>query len=360
MREARPRFLEHRTRALAAKRFFAVEHFRLDLIVAKFQFPTFVVERDNLTGWILPCVKKGRQEPSRSEAFALIRNCSCYPDLWQGRILGSRRRRNVHFNQRVAFIKTLELARAQVLLPSRKPVPVVPFSCQRDQNTCAKEAPVYNRERIVGHRRPQVTCIAVLTRLIGSKSRRSQQVRTKGHQANKARQWITAFASLALRTPKVRAVLIRIRDTQCRAVDAIQRELSPPVGGGARMRPVLRGALKKPGQGLGSKSTPSLGNGALGDRGQGSREREIEFVDNLHDRTISEECHPNDQPNDLFSRQTTLAQRGGASRLQCLLYPLGIDMATDIFEAFGGDGGDVGQRRFKMHGVLARFICILR
>jgi len=77
--------IAHARQVRAGCHLFAIEHLRLDLVVPEFEFPSLVVEGDDLVGRIAVRVQERSQQPAGTEALALIADCAHLPGRRQRR-----------------------------------------------------------------------------------------------------------------------------------------------------------------------------------------------------------------------------------------------------------------------------------
>src|ERR1700733_4284373 len=79
------------------------------------------------------------------------------------------------------------------------------------------------------------------------------QVRSQRHHHDEPEQWVSALSLVAaavvtsrVLATKMRAILLAVCDAQRGPVDAVERELAPPIGSGAAMCPLFRRAQEQP------------------------------------------------------------------------------------------------------------------
>jgi hypothetical protein len=72
-------------------------------------------------------------------------------------------------------------------------------------------------------------------------------------------------------------------------------------------------------------------------------QHEIQRVNEVGDRTVAEQRHPDNQPDDLQSGKSAAADGRGTRSQERLVDPLGIEVATNTFQIVGRVGGDGAQ-----------------
>ena len=110
-------------------------------------------------------------------------------------------------------------------------MPVVTGCRQRHQDRRIDETSVDDDQRIIGYVGPKRRSKCRFSVGVSAKVCRGYQVRAKRHQRYETARRVRAAGtvSVASLASERRPILSRIRQSQRRAVDAVERELSPPV-----------------------------------------------------------------------------------------------------------------------------------
>ena len=141
-------------------------------------------------------------------------------------------------------------------------------------------------------------------------------------------------------------VLVAIGNPERRSVDGKQRKPTPSVRLCAADSPLGARAMKQPRDGIWPKPSASLNDRARHDAtlAIGAGQGQLELTNDLRDRAVTHQGHPDHEPDHALGRQPTVAQRPGSRRQKPFPDPSRIEVPRKVREALGTDSGRQRER----------------
>ena len=147
----------------------------------------------------------------------------------------------------------------------------------------------------------------------------------------------------------------RIRDTQRRAVYAINGEAAPCVLPRAGVAPFRGTQFEDALEWCGPQSLSCFDDRAGRHRGLRPRQRQTEFSDEIVDRKLPEQGHANHQPDDLLGWKTTTSHGRSPRGFQRRRDPLWINVLANVLELLGRSERAYGvEGLLELHGRLQK------
>ncbi len=331
-REA-PQLLRHSFGPLAADVLAPLEHLRLHLVIAELDLPALVVERSQLLGRVLDRVEQRGEQRLRLEAPPSVDDGTRDPGLRQIRLEQAGLVGDLQLDKRVAFAEFAHHTVAGIGARPRHPMPIAPPALQSEQGRGGEKRAVEDGERIVGDLAPQLTRQRQLAARVRPETCRREQVTAQGHQRDEAYLRVAALAAprrLAAEVARGSRVsracawwCHRRRRARARASDP-----HPPPRG-----PTCGTALEEPAHRLRAKARPGLRHCAACHRQVAPVwQRQVQFVDELRDRSVAVERHAQHQPDHLLRGQPAAPKSHRSRQLQRLVDPVGIDARQQAIE----------------------------